>query len=349
MKITIYQINLDRDEERVAFQGYDSLGLPEDSPGEINSEIYDAVFSGEVECRNLEEVYRMFNLDHPEGYRGRSLSVSDIVCDESGEEPRYYFCDSIGFREVQFDPDLTESFKEPQITVVMCKPGEKARLATIRNDLASLQNAVGGDIEAFYPFGEEPVCIICNEEGKFNGMQPCRAVYEPPKEVEMSYQELRRKFHETEKAGKTHITGYIVFTEDSFPEQYTEAERTYAVSSNNKAFIPGMGGYSIYGSSLDGNDPCVRLERYMIDERGGADGWKIERCYMLEPSKEIMDIIFGPFFICGCGSEHFSSLTKAQQEQYLKQFEKPEQYFRVNGGIEVIPYEPRENVEPDRG
>ena len=53
------------------------------------------------------------------------------------------------------------------------------------------------------------------------------------------------------------------------------------MSSNNKAFQEGMGGYSIYGSSLDGTDPCVRLERYMAVEKGGKDGWKIERCYMM--------------------------------------------------------------------
>lgn len=62
---------------------------------------------------------------------------------------------------------------------------------------------------------------------------------------------------------------------------YAEDARTYGVSSNNKAFQEGMGGYSIYGSSLDGTDPCVRLERYMAVEKGGKDGWKIERCYMM--------------------------------------------------------------------
>ena len=48
------------------------------------------------------------------------------------------------------------------------------------------------------------------------------------------------------------------------------------VSSNNKAFISGAGGYSIYGSCLDGTDQCVRLEEYMR----GENAWKIDRCYM---------------------------------------------------------------------
>ena len=39
-----------------------------------------------------------------------------------------------------------------------------------------------------------------------------------------------------------------------------------------------MGGYSIYGSCLDGTDPCIRLEGYMR----GENAWKIEKCYMLK-------------------------------------------------------------------
>ena len=62
--------------------------------------------------------------------------------------------------------------------------------------------------------------------------------------------------------------------------------RTYAVSSDNKAFRPNMGGYSIYASSLDGSDPCVRLEQYMASEYGGKNGWQIERCYMMSDEVE---------------------------------------------------------------
>lgn len=40
---------------------------------------------------------------------------------------------------------------------------------------------------------------------------------------------------------------------------------------NNKAFQSGMGGYSIYGSSVDESDPLVRLEMYIRDEQEGAD------------------------------------------------------------------------------
>ena len=104
---------------------------------------------------------------------------------------------------------------------------------------------------------------------------------------EVTYSELVSYFKAVEhsKTGK-HLRGYIVFTEDSFTAHYDERARTYAVSSNNKAFQPGMGGYSIYGSALDGTDPCVRLEQYMEVERGGKNGWKIESCYVKEEDLE---------------------------------------------------------------
>ena len=96
---------------------------------------------------------------------------------------------------------------------------------------------------------------------------------------------MTKLFRAAERA-KQSVSGYIVFTADSFEKPYAEDARTYGVSSNNKAFQEGMGGYSIYGSSLDGTDPCVRLERYMAVEKGGKDGWKIERCYMMSDTLE---------------------------------------------------------------
>ena len=183
----------------------------------------------------------------------------------------------------------------------------------------------------------------CNEEGKFNGMMPNRAIYSEPQEIEMSYGELTSRFREAERNGGEHLTGYIVFTEDSFTKPYPEAARTYAVSSNNKAFQPNMGGYSIYASALDGSDPMIRLEGYMQSEKGGKDGWKIERCYMKSDEKEMIDVIFGPFFICDCSGPNYGSLNQEQIDRFMKQFENPERLIRMNGTLMSVPYKP----EPD--
>ena len=108
-----------------------------------------------------------------------------------------------------------------------------------------------------------------------------------------------------------------------------------------------MGGYSIYASALDGTDMGVRLEQYMADERGGKDGWKIERCYMKEPSREITDIIAGDFFIAYApiGSEKFESLPKALADKYAEVFKYPERFLKTENGIAVVPFKP---VKADR-
>lgn len=74
-------------------------------------------------------------------------------------------------------------------------------------------------------------------------------------------------------------TMIVVFTEDSFNKPYTELERSYRFTNKEKIFIPSNGGYSLFASSLDGTDPCVRLESYMEDE-GVNNGWVIEKIYI---------------------------------------------------------------------
>lgn len=178
MKICIYQINLDRDTNGVAFESFDRYKDMMNSE-HIESEIYDKVYEGDVDCGNLEDVYRMFNIDHPDGYKGRSLSVSDIVevVESDSVEPDMYYCDSVGFTACDFTPYLAETLKEDKITVVLVEPGKYARVAEIATDLGSLQAAVGGNIETFYPY-EEEVCLVVNDEGKINGMPLNRAIYD---------------------------------------------------------------------------------------------------------------------------------------------------------------------------
>ena len=63
---------------------------------------YNKVFEGELSTQDndlviLEHLFHVFNVDHPDGYKGRSLSVSDIVVIEEGAERRVYYCDSFGW------------------------------------------------------------------------------------------------------------------------------------------------------------------------------------------------------------------------------------------------------------
>ena len=106
MEVKLYQINLDRDEEGRAFMGQDWLSKKVDNPTKIDSSIYDCVFDGEIDGSTLEDAFATFNFDHPDGYKGRSMSVSDVLVTklEDGKLSAY-FCDSIGFTHVDFDMD----------------------------------------------------------------------------------------------------------------------------------------------------------------------------------------------------------------------------------------------------
>lgn len=72
--------------------------------GGVNPENYSIVYSGEiaegVQNKALEELYYKFNMEHPEDFRGHSMSVSDIVILDNGSERAAYFCDSFGFKKL---------------------------------------------------------------------------------------------------------------------------------------------------------------------------------------------------------------------------------------------------------
>lgn len=242
MKVKLYQINFDRDKDLRMFRSLDSCPMQNGKPF-VDSSIYDKVFDGEISGKDAEDVYTIFNVNHPAGYHGRSMSVSDVVeiAESDTTKPGFYFCDTLGFKQIDFDPEQTKSLKET-IRVVLCEPGKYARVADIDASLEGLQAAVGGGlIEASYCLEDPSCCVVCNEEGKINGMTLNRA----------------------------------------------------------------------------------------IKENG-----------------QIQDIIAGPFFICGCSTDRFSSLTEKQQKTYLRQFHYPEQFAKINGEIRSIAYKPEQN--PDR-
>ena len=242
MFIKLYQINMGRDQTRMCFESLEFINAYGET---IRPEIYDEVFKGVVDCANLEDVYRMFNADDRPGTdQFRSLSVSDVVavCDPDTGAERYYFCDSIGFKEIEFDASKVKPLQENTIRVVLVEPGKQARIADIEASLEGYYRAIGADtIQAVYPF-EEEVCIICDDEGKLTGRP---------------------------------------------------------------------------------------LNRALRDE----------------DSKEIYDIVAGPFFVCSCKEPHYTSLSVEQQRRYLNLYKWPETFFNINGKITAVPVKPRDRGE----
>lgn len=118
------------------------------------------------------------------------------------------------------------------MTVLAVQPGKKPVKLELDSTLKSMQDFVGGTIQAIYPY-EDTVAIICNDEGKLNGM---------------------------------------------------------------------------------------KYNRALRNEAG-----------------EVMDILCGPFFVCGLGEKDFTSLTAEQLETYYKVFEYPEVFLAVGGKLIVLP------------
>lgn len=228
--------------------------------------------------------------------------------------------------------------QKKQAYVLLVEPKSKPRIIQIEDNEQAIKSIVGGEIDRI-KIPSDNVTILFQKDAVKNGKMLNRVVeINEEKETEMSYSDLTSMFRKAENEGKS-IVGYITFTEDSFDKKYPLDSRTYGVSSHNKAFISGMGGYSIYGSSLDGSDMLVRLERYMRDEHGGADGWRIERCYITE-NVPVVNRILGDNFIVAYTPKDKNTLADITQElvdKYFKQFEKPDKFHRnKNGEIVVI-------------
>ena len=123
-----------------------------------------------------------------------------------------------------------------KINVLICEPLTAPYMKEIGSELESLQATVGGGlIQAIYPF-EDQVALVCNEEGKINGMTLNRAVY-------------------------------------------------------------------------------------------GDEG-------------QMLDIIAGPFFICGLSEDSFGSLSPELAEKYSNLFQFPEIFVREGDEIKAVPVKP---------
>ena len=174
MRINIYQINGEKDTNRVKFSGYDETM----KHGGVNSGIYQCVYHGDVDG-DLETVYSLFNTkERPGTYQGHSLSVSDVVeviRDDTGQvKPGSYFVDRTGFEKLT-DFDSSQCAEMDGVRMLMIQPHQTPVVTYVREKLADLQRAVSDHceesfIEYTYPFDDDCM-ILGNEEAKLNGME----------------------------------------------------------------------------------------------------------------------------------------------------------------------------------
>lgn len=95
---SIYQLDLSDNTDGLRFM---SLNWVQGKGLSVDRDNYQMVYARQREPgETLEDIYRRFNIDHPEDFRGHSLSVSDVVVlHENGADTAYYV-DSIGFKEL---------------------------------------------------------------------------------------------------------------------------------------------------------------------------------------------------------------------------------------------------------
>lgn len=162
MHLKIYQIDMDRDKHNAKFRELSDTGA--DGKLTADASTYDEVFDGIVECKDAEDVFRMFNTTGHPLHRGHSLSVSDVVIMDG----RKMICQPIGFDQVEFDESLAQK-PDDLIRALYVEPGKSPVVVDVQNELRSLQHAVQGLIELVSL--DRETLLICNQEGKLHGMQ----------------------------------------------------------------------------------------------------------------------------------------------------------------------------------
>lgn len=126
-KYGIYQVKHNPELNHLRFEGTESLkrmGITKDNFDAIKPENYELIYVGELselqeqtEGETLEAIYEKFNIDHPEDYRGHSLSVSDIVVLHQNGENSAHFVDSFGFTGLPDFMQTLEGVKEQEAEI----------------------------------------------------------------------------------------------------------------------------------------------------------------------------------------------------------------------------------------
>ena len=113
-----------------------------------------------------------------------------------------------------------DTFDESKsMNVLVVEPEKTPYMADIGSDLKSMQDAVGGSIEAIYPF-EEQVALVCNEDGKLLGMTLNRALRDENGEI---YDILAGKFFVC-GLGEDDFTSLTPELADKFKDKFAQPE-----------------------------------------------------------------------------------------------------------------------------
>ena len=118
---SIYQVPRGPEGRDFRYRSYE--GLQADGLS-VDRKNYQLVYTAPLDKNaSLDEIYHCFNMEHPADYKGRSLSMGDIVVFRQDGKQTAYYVDRIGYREVP------EFFKEQgrQLTPDKLETGETVK------------------------------------------------------------------------------------------------------------------------------------------------------------------------------------------------------------------------------
>lgn len=103
LRIRLYQMKHNEQTKPYIFE--DSLYVKGKNDNKIPFEQYEVVFNGILDVNEPDDVFMLFNIEQkPFGYKGRSMSVSDIVEFEYGKVLSiFYYCEPAGFSIVKIE------------------------------------------------------------------------------------------------------------------------------------------------------------------------------------------------------------------------------------------------------
>ncbi len=98
----IYQLKRDDATTDIRFMNSDYLKSKGIEPQYENYELIytGALADGGSQIDKLEDLYRTFNIEHPQDFTGHSLSISDIVALKQAGVVSYHYVDSVGYKEL---------------------------------------------------------------------------------------------------------------------------------------------------------------------------------------------------------------------------------------------------------
>ena len=152
MKYQIYQI-ADIRNCMYAFIGWDM------AKEKFNSKDYKLVYSGvlddeynNVDASALNYLYEVFNIRHPEDFKGHSLSVSDVIILTNDKcERKIYYCDWFGWENIkctQFPNRMSydemveyllEELKDERNKMLMNKENRYSYIFMLCNDMGIVE------------------------------------------------------------------------------------------------------------------------------------------------------------------------------------------------------------------